>query len=78
MTDTDVELEALRQEWLARQQAATTKRTAARLTAADAAFRAYTARRSGLPAPRSAADALEGSPGRAPVGGRSARRRQRG
>jgi hypothetical protein len=45
MSDTDDRLEALRQEWLARHEAALRHRTATRTAAADAAFRAYSAQR---------------------------------
>lgn len=58
MTDTDHRHDSLRDEWLARRQAALKKRTAARLSAAEAAFRAYTAHLAAhIPAARTPAEA---------------------
>lgn len=56
MTETQGDHDVLREEWLARCQAAEKHRTAARLRAAETAFRAYAADLAArVPAPRAAA-----------------------
>ncbi|HWG93360.1 MAG TPA: hypothetical protein VNU66_03930 [Mycobacteriales bacterium] len=58
MTDLEDRLDVLRAEWLARHEAALKRRTAARLAAAETAFRAYSAHLAArVPAPRPSLDA---------------------